>query len=338
MPDPALPRQHPPSVLVVALGGTIAMTSTTSGGVSPVLDAGKLLAAVPGLAEASIGVKSCDFLRVPGASLTIDHVADLAEELNRRSAEGLTGIVVTQGTDTLEETAYLLDLLYGQPAPLVVTGAMRPPQHAGADGPANLLTAVQTAASPYARGMGVLVVLNDEIHAARHVRKTHTSSTATFVSPDTGPLGRVVEGQARILTRPHHPGPQIPLPFTREARVGLVVLTLGDDGEQLHEASERYDGLVVAAFGVGHAPAHLVPVLEKTAQQIPTVLASRTGSGPTLTRTYGFPGSETDLLRRGLISAGFLDPYKARLLLTALLRSGADRARIAGIFTTEAGR
>jgi hypothetical protein len=221
--DASSPSRRQPSVLVVTLGGTIAMTPGASGGVTPALDADDLLASVPGLADVRATVTTLDFTRIPGASLTVDHIARLAGELNRRAAEGLDGIVVSQGTDTIEETAYLLDLLYDQPAPLIVTGAMRPPQQAGADGPANLLAAVQTAAGPGARGMGVFVVFNDEIHSARHVRKTHTSSTATFVSPDTGPLGRVVEGRPRFLVRPVAPGPKVAVPFKREARVGLVV-------------------------------------------------------------------------------------------------------------------
>jgi L-asparaginase len=324
-------------VVVFGTGGTIAMGSAGSGGVVPSVSAEQLVAAVPGLDRTGVAAEVVDFRRLPGASLSFADVAALGAAIGDRLASGAEGVVVVQGTDTIEETAYLLDLRYPGPQPVVVTGAMRNPTLAGADGPANILAAVQVAASRQARGQGVLVVFADEIHAARRVRKTHATSISTFASPDGGPLGYLVEGTPRLLNRLEH---RTVIPGTggdRTPAVGLHTVTLGDDGTLLAGAADRLDGLVIAAFGAGHVPEHLVPVLADLAARIPVVLASRTGSGPILTSTYAYPGSERDLRERGLIPAGFLDPLKARLLLHALLAADADPATITTAFTAAGG-
>lgn len=320
-------------VAVFGLGGTIAMGPSRGGGVVPALTPEQLLAAVPGLGDVGVSLEVVDFRQVPGASVTFEDVAALFEAIRGVDVDG---VVVTQGTDTIEETSYLLDLAYDGEMPVVVTGAMRNPTLAGADGPANLLAAIQVAASPEARGQGCLVVFADEVHAARRVRKTHSSSPGTFRSPNGGPLGYVVEGVARMVQRVERRA-VVPFAEGRSATVAVVTATLGDEGVLLEGLEERVDGVVLAAFGAGHVPASWVEPLARLVARMPVVLASRTGAGSVLESTYGFAGSEKDLRERGLIPAGFLDPLKARLLLRQLLGTGADDAAIRAAFK-EAGR
>lgn len=322
-----------PIVQVYSLGGTIAMTSSGDGpGVVPALTADALVAAVPDL-ERSARVQAASFRQLPGAHLTIDDLIDLAGAIKTAVAGGCHGVVITQGTDTIEETAFALDILLREEAPVVVTGAMRNPSLPGADGPANLLAAVQVAASSAARGRGVMVVLNDEIHAAFLVQKTHTTSPAAFKSKLAGPIGWVAEGRIRIPLRPG-PRPHVPVGAgEQDAPVALITTGLGDDGRLLTTLPELgFRGAVIEGLGVGHVPERLVPRLEALAVAMPVILASRTGAGEILRATYGFPGSEFDLIKRGLIPAGLLDGPKARILLSLLLRAGADRAAIVATF------
>jgi L-asparaginase len=322
-----------PKVAVLSLGGTISSTNTGGGrGVVPTLTGEALVEDVPQIAEVA-EVSAASFRQVASSELTVDDLVELAAEITRLMDEGASGVVVTQGTDTIEESAFVLDLLVDRDEPVVVTGAMRNPTLPGADGPANLLASVQVAASAVARGLGTVVVLNDEIHAARFVRKTHTQSPATFKSPLLGPVGFVSEGTPRVALRPvnrHH----VSLPAdSRDRPVALLTGVLGDDGRLVGEVERLgYGGLVIEAMGGGHLPSVMVEPLASLAQNMPVVLASRTGGGEVLRRTYGFPGSETDLLSRGLINAGTLDGRKARLLLSLLLRSGASGEEICATF------
>ena len=311
---------------VASLGGTITMTPPSGGGaVTPSLQAADLVSAVPGLDE--VAALTVATLRTePGAWLTPPDVVAVGEWARGQVVDGgADGVVVVQGTDTIEETAYLLDLYWDRPEPLVVSGAMRAPSAAGADGPANLLAATVVAASPDARDRGALVVLNDEVHAAARVRKTDTVALHAFGSGPFGPVGRVHERTVTFAGGPAR-WPSLPLPVSgRVPRVALLETHLGDRGDLLRlVARDGYDGVVLAGFGAGHVSAAMAEVISDVVPRCPVVLASRTGAGPVLTGTYGFVGSEQDLLARGVLPAGWLDARKARLLLWALLAAGED--------------
>lgn len=314
------------------MGGTIAMREI-GGRLQAGLDGKELLATLPN----TDGVGDIDVLAlrsVPGVDLTLDDVLDLAEEIDVRLGSQADGVVVTQGTDTLEEVAFALDLIVTSSLPIVVTGALRYPAMPGADGPANLLNAFVVAASPAARDLGVVVVSNDQIHAARFVRKLHTSNPGAFQSPLAGPIGWVSEGTATVVSRPPRL-PAIPRPHRASVplSVALVPLTLGSDGRILRALPAMgFAGAVLELMGAGHAPSAVVDDIEELALAMPVVFASRTGVGQLLHQTYGFVGSEQSMLGAGLISAGWLDGTKARLLLTLLLREGASTAQLRQAF------
>jgi L-asparaginase len=322
-----------PRILVIGLGGTITMTRDASGTISPALSAADLVRAVPGI-ERIASIETASPLALPGASLSIDDVLGVAALVDDRREGGVDGAIVIQGTDTIEETAFLLDLVVRSERPVVVTGAMRGAQAAGADGPANILASVAVAASPQMRGLGTVVVLNDEIHAARFVQKSHTALPSAFASPAAGPLGHVIEGTPRLRVEPaKRIRPALEL-RAGDAPVALVRMGLGDDGRLLRQVPTLgYRGVVIEGMGAGHVPASIAPIVSDLVHATPVVLASRVHAGPVFTSTYGFAGSETDLLRRGAVAAGDLSGLKARLLLSLLLRSGADRATIEQAFS-----
>jgi len=325
-----------PAISLFALGGTIASASREGGdGADVSLTSLDLVAAVPGL-DSIANVRAHTFRQVPSGDLTMQDALELVAAIQLEIVRGAHGIVVTQGTDTIEETAFALDLLLPTELPIVLTGAMRNSSLPGADGPANLLGAVRVAASAEAQGYGALVVFNDEIHAARFVRKRYTTSTATFGSPLTGPVGYIVESRVRFLLRLQG-RIHIQLAALPEAvRVALIPLVFDDDGSLLSDAATApYQGLVVAAFGGGHVPARLVPVLDHLNQRIPVVVASRTFAGDMLHSTYAYPGGEMDLRSRRLVFADAYDAFHARLLLQLLLMARASRSTIAKTF--EAG-
>ena len=214
-------------------GGPAGSASGTAGGpavgVVPTLTGEQLVASVPGLAASGVDVETREFRQVPGGWLTLTDVVELAAAIAEQDLHGTAGVVVTQGTDTIEETAYALDLLNHGDMPVVVTGAMRHPAMAGADGPGNILAAVQTAASQEARGLGCLVVFADQIHSARYVRKVHATSPAAFASPGAGLIRLVAEGTIRLHGRPTRRTAVTGVQGDAIPRVALVTITLGDD-------------------------------------------------------------------------------------------------------------
>lgn len=307
------------------------MTAGPGGGMSPTLGAAELVAAVPGLADVA-EIEARSPMKVGSASLTPENIVAVADEIRAGFAAGVDGAIVIQGTDTIEETAFLLDVLVPGERPVVVVGAMRGPQQAGADGPANLLAAALVAASEAARGLGTLVVLNDEIHAARFVRKAHTALTSAFVSDMAGPLGLVAEGRVRLLTRVRRPAlPALDAGAAALPPVALLKIAMGDDGRLLRAVPDLgFAGLVIEGAGAGHVPGAIAALVGEVTARLPVVLASRTLAGPVFERTYGYAGSEIDLLARGVLSAGLLTGVKARLLVALGLAAGWDRAALAG--------
>jgi L-asparaginase len=329
-------------VAIASLGGTITMTTEAGGsGVTPTLGADELITAVPELARVA-ALEAATLASLPGASLSFADVLGALRWADAAVARGAAGVVLVQGTDTLSETAYLLDLLWPRPEPLVLTGAMRPPGVPGSDGPANLLASVRAAASPRCRSLGAVVVMNDEVHAAARVRKAHASSPAAFVSPDFGRIGVLSEGALVVGNRPRRWLPLTPPSGGPHPRVAVIDTCLGDDGALLRLArSGGYRGVVVAGFGVGHVPSDLAEAIGEavgdTEAAMAVVFASRTGAGTTLRGTYGFTGSERDLIGRGAVPAGWLDPHQARMLLWALLAAGASPETIRQEFARRGG-
>jgi len=322
-----------PKVRLYSLGGTISSAKSEVGktGVSPSLDGQDLIKSIPGIRDVA-EVDPCSFSRVASGDLDYNLLFGLASQIQADLEGDFDGVVVTQGTDTTEETVFVLDLLVDSVKPVVVTGAMRNPTLAGPDGPANVLSSVVVASSPKCQALGSVVVFNDEIHAARFVRKTHTTNPSTFKSPGFGPIGYVVENKVRIGLLPagsvkfELPNKDLAVP-----KVALVKFTLGDDDGilSLIERSEKYEGLVIEGFGGGHVPSHAVDTIERLAEKMPVILSSRTGAGEVLSKTYSFPGSESDLLNRGLISSGGLSSLKAKIVLTICLSLGLEKKEIA---------
>lgn len=311
-----------PKLAIAALGGTVSMQARHTGeGAVPTVSGETLLASVPELAQlARINVETLGLL--PSASLDFEFLLSVLSWASFQIRQGAAGVVITQGTDTLEETATFLNYLWNHDEPLVLTGAMRSAAQPGAEGPANLLDACLVALAQTSRQRGVQVVMNGQIHPADAVRKIDSQALQAFSSPIVGPAGLVMEGTVRYL-RPPAPRKALPLPHQTAQNIALLEASLSADSLILENIVDLgYEGLVIAGFGAGHVSESWARAIEVIAKTIPVVIATRTGSGSTARSTYGFNGSEMDLLRRGALMAGFVCPRKARILLWLLVGCG----------------
>jgi len=282
-------------IAVVSTGGTIASTEEAGGDASPELTGKDLVASVPGLDD-GVNLTTEDFSNVPSVHFTVEQMYGLAELVNEYDQdEEIGGVVITQGTDVLEESAYFVDRCYDGETPVVFTGAARNPSLASPDGPANLLTAVRTAESEGSHGRGVLVAFNDRIHAARHVTKMNSMNLDTFRSPEFGPLGTRDENIIRWHMQTDRTLAVNPDPAALTNEVAALTVTADMHPSQI-PGPDNCAAVVLAATGAGHIPPKIVGELESlTRANVPIATTTRCPGGRLAIDTYDFPGSEKTL-------------------------------------------
>ncbi|WP_433627598.1 asparaginase [Halomicrococcus sp. NG-SE-24] len=318
----------PPVIKVLGTGGTIASTRD-EGGASPTEPGAALLDAVPGLdAFAEVDVEQV--AQVPSFELDVDTVATIGRRARQAIADGADGVVVTHGTDTMESSAYYLDLALDIDAPVVFTGAQRRPDELSPDGPANLRTAVRVATDDRFRTTGgVYVAFDQQVHAARDVRKMHTSALDTFQSPETGPVAVTTRDSIRHFRQPGSYADHIPV-LDPDARIAVVTSDVGVDDAAIRAAQDRgVDGIVVEATGLGNTTAPLGRAIADVVDAgTPVVVASRCPAG-SVTPVYGGDGGGETLREHGAIFAGDLPAHKARikLMLACDQHAGIDGVR-----------
>lgn len=315
-----------PRVLLLATGGTIAGTANSNSAMG--YDAGRvpvedLVRAVPELADLA-RIAPEQVARVGSQDMTDEIWLRLARRIEKAFRDGeADAVVITHGTDTLEETAFFLEQVLPSDRPVVLVGAMRPAGARSADGPANLYAAVQVAASPQARGRGVLVVLNDLIFESRGVTKTHTTALQAFAAPDSGPVGSVDPGSVRFL----HPPAAYPRPrFPATAPLPRVDIVYGHSNMTADPVREAVTGgargLVLAGVGDGNTSQAALEALAAAAKAgIPVVRSTRVGAGLTNRNV------EVDDDALGFTASLDLNPQKARILLQLVIQSGVTDCR-----------
>jgi L-asparaginase len=326
---------HPPDlphIHVIATGGTIAMQlDPGQGGAIPAVSGADLVAAVPEIAQiARLTVQ--EFSNIPSEHMTPEVWIRLATRLEQIVGAGdIAGIVITHGTDTMEETAFFLDLTVGGDTPIVLTGAQRPASAPDADGPSNLRDAVQVASSPESQGHGVMIVMHGEIHTACEATKVDTEDLDAFDSRGGTDLGIVQEGQV-YFTGAVLPRRRLPLPATLP-RVDIIPMYAGADAAALRAALARgAAGLVIAAVGAGNVNQALFDGINVALRQgVAVVIATRVPHG--LVRPlYAYTGGGASLRKAGAILAGDLTPQKARVLLMLALAADTQGEALRSCF------
>ena len=326
----------PPAVRLIATGGTIANHPDGR------LSADELVALVPSLSR-FVSVETEQFTNISSSALSLEHWLELSNRLNIILDErpDLNGIIVTTGTDTLEETAYFLNLTVKTDRPVVVVGAMRTPDEVGYDGSANLLDGFRVATASSSRGRGVLVVLNEQIHGAREVTKTHAQRLDTFDSGLYGPMGSVESDRIVYYRRPmrrHTNRTEFdPSTIDRLPRVDIVMSYLGATGNLITAAHQNgAEGLVIAAAGAGATTPSQSDALQKVIDAgLTVVITTRTGAGQIpLRRSLTNPAGDKLSWRyaNNRISGNDLSPIKARVLLMLALSKTLDSTEIQRMF------
>ncbi len=310
---------------LVATGGTIAMQHDPSkGGNVPALDGADLLKLVGG-PETAVAVELLDWERLPAVQRGPDGMWDLRSRLAELAEDPMTvGIVVTHGTDTMAEMAYLTRRTVPPRCPIVFTGAMRTSSDPAWDGPRNLHDAVAVATARESQQRGAMVVFAGLILDGRHAVKMHTGAIDAFGAPHATPLGQVGADGVVFVDRPH----SAPCVAAKDcmARVPLIPLALGDDGALLDLARPTGDGVVIAAYGRGNVPPKALPAIERwLAEGKPVVLASQCPAGE-VGPDYAFEGGGATVLALGVVPAGRRNAAQARLELILSLSAGVPYA------------
>jgi L-asparaginase len=320
-------------ITIFFTGGTISMTrASIDGSAVPTLTGSDICRVIPSLGEFEL--TNVDFGKLPGPHMTQDRMLALSQQVEQACAGGCDGVVVTHGTDTMEETAYLLDLLHHHATPVVLVGAMRTSDDLSWDGPINLFGACLVASHPEARGRGVMVVMNNTIHAASEVTKTYTEALDTFVSPDTGPLG-IIDLHRVYFYRPPVRRMLLPEDTARCERVELVEACAGGDGLLVEAAAQKARGLVVAAMGRGNIPPPMFDaVVAAIHRGIVVVVVSRCWGGR-VAPVYGYAGAGARLVEAGAMFAPWLNGPKARIGLGAALGAALKPAALRTFFESE---
>ncbi|WP_459501537.1 asparaginase [Bacillus sp. C1] len=318
-------------ILVLHTGGTIAMEEDKETGVVQPGEQNPLLTFIPDL-EDTIDLIVEDVFHLPSPHMTPSEMLQLQVIIDERiKNEDIHGVVITHGTDTLEETAYFLDLTVQVNIPIVVTGAMRSSNELGADGLYNFLSAVKVASSNEAIGKGVLVVLNDEIHCATNVTKTHTSNVATFQSPQYGPIGMVTKrGVVFHHALVHHETYKV----GQISKNVVVLKAYAGMDDTLLTAIENLpvDGIVIEALGQGNLPPRTLPSLQRLINKgIPIVLVSRCFNG-IVQDVYSYEGGGKQLKDMGIVFTYGLNAQKARIKLLVALECAHSQDKIQQMF------